>query len=121
MEHGVQALAIDELHGVVVDIFVYTHTEDRDDVGVVQQCGGPGLAAKAFRAWGSWQRARVQDLEGHEPPKLVVLGLVDDAHAAAAQLAQDLVPRQHERRGPFGQGRDRGVSQFDSRSGLTES
>jgi hypothetical protein len=41
------------------------------------------------------------------PAEALLHGLVDDAHAAAAQLAQDFVPRQHGRRGPFGQGRHR--------------
>ena len=43
-EHDVQALALDVLHGVVVDPLVLAHDEDRDDVGVVQEGGGLGLA-----------------------------------------------------------------------------
>jgi hypothetical protein len=36
-----------------------------------------------------------QKLEGHLAPKARILGLIDDAHAAAAQLFQDAIVRDH--------------------------
>ena len=102
-----QGVPLDEFHDQERLALVFLQGVNGADVRVVQGRGGPGLAAKAIQGLGVLAARAVQDLEGHQPPQLVVLGLVDDAHAAAAQLAQDFVPRQHGRRGPFGQGRDR--------------
>src|SRR3712207_7421155 len=40
---GVEPLAVDELHHVVVDAVLLPHAEDGHDVGVVQPRGGAGL------------------------------------------------------------------------------
>ena len=85
---------------------MHTHPEDRNDVGVVQERGGPGLALESDQLDRSHLPSVGQDLERHVPAQALLLGLVHDAHAAPANLAQDFVPRQHEPRGPFGQVRD---------------
>jgi hypothetical protein len=57
---------------------------------VVQPGRGPGLALEAEPLPGV-ERAARQDLEGHAPAEGNLFRLVDDAHAAAADLAQDAV------------------------------
>ena len=81
--------AVDELHGVVVDAALAADRVDRDDVGVVQMRGRLGLDAEPGdlpRVDGGGER---EDLQGHPTAQRVLLGLVDDAHAAAAELADD--------------------------------
>ena len=50
----------------------------------------PGLAAEALQAAGVEQSMPGQHLDGHAPVQGDLLGLVDDAHAAAAQLPENL-------------------------------
>jgi hypothetical protein len=63
------------------------------NVGMIQRRGGAGLAAEAL------QRRRIasqivgQELESDEAAQARVLGLVDHAHATAADLFQDAVVR----------------------------
>ena len=87
----VEPLALDQLHGVEGKVALPPHLEDRNDIGVVQPRRGPGLAAESLAdrpvaedllpAAASVPRAGPADL----------LGLVHDAHAAAADLAEDPV------------------------------
>ena len=63
--------------------------EDRHDVGVVQVGRGAGLAVEAADLLGVEQGRRAQDLQRHATAERLLLGLVDDAHAAAADLAED--------------------------------
>ena len=61
------------------------------DVGMVQRRGSAGFSAEAL------QRLRIagnvvgQELQGDKAAQAGVLGLVDDAHAAAAELVNDSV------------------------------
>ena len=89
-EHGVQALALDVLHGVVVHPLVLAHAEDRDDVGVVQQGGGPGLAL--------------------EPDQLDRSRGADAATAPSGPRAGPGSPARPRRRSPCRRGRSRGGS-----------
>jgi hypothetical protein len=65
--------------------------EDAGDPGVLEPARDLGFeleaAHEAFR-----RGARTHDLEGHDPPRTPLLGLVDDAHALFADLPEDLVP-----------------------------
>ena len=62
---------------------------DLHDVGVLQPGDGLGLGAEAGQLLPSPACAAGQDhLEGDEAVEPDLPGLVDDAHAAAAQLAQ---------------------------------
>ncbi len=87
--HLGQGLAVEQLHHDEVLLLVLLDRVDRADAGVVERRGGARLALEPL------ERARVprhlgaQELERHAPPELRVLGLVDDAHAAAAELADD--------------------------------
>jgi hypothetical protein len=62
-----------------------------DDVGVLQAGGRLDLAAEALPLLGAGVRAAQDHLERHRPVQVEVPGQPDDAHAAAAQLAQDRV------------------------------
>ena len=66
--------------------------EDGDDVGVVEAGGGLGLVQKALEAGASRAHgAGVEHLEGDGAVEVDVDGLVDDAHAAGAEFADDAV------------------------------
>jgi len=77
----------DELGGRVVD---------SRDVRVVEARGGQRLAREAA-AQVPVGGGRAQHLERHEPAELHVLGLVDHAHPAAADLADHAVAPADER------------------------
>jgi hypothetical protein len=103
----VEPLALDELHDVIVQPVGLADAEDRHDVRVVQPRRRLGLAAEAPQALLVQQGGAGQDLEGHVPAEGRLLRLVDDAHAAAAHLAQDAVVAQppQRRHGRCGRGR----------------
>ena len=93
-KHGVQALALDVLHGVVVHAVVLADAEDRHDVGVVEHGRGAGLALEPLELARVAQAVLRQDLERHVPAQALLHRLVDDAHAAAGDLPQDAVVAQ---------------------------
>ena len=100
LQDGVEAHAGDELHHVVVMAVVPPHAEDRDDVGVVQPRRRPRLPLEPQHLLGVGQGRVGEDLQGHAPAERLLLGLVDHAHAAAADLAEDAVVAQPlQRRG----------------------
>ncbi len=88
---GGQALAVDELHGVIMDPFVAAHAEDRDDMRVVKLGGRLGLNLEPLALFGIDGGRERKDLEGHAPAERELLGLVDDTHPAASDLTQDVV------------------------------
>ena len=65
--------------------------KDGGDVRMMQRSGRSGLSVKAFSIFLGGQSGRRKNLDSHRPVKLRVLGFVDDAHAAAAEFACDLV------------------------------
>ena len=100
--HRERTALVDEL-GQVVALNVL-HREDEaladprrrvggDDVAVIELRRGADLTEKPLQHALAVQEVRTDDLENflaaHEP----VLGQVDDAHAAASQLAEDFVIR----------------------------
>src|SRR5262249_38148105 len=91
MQDTVEPLSGDELHGVVMDTVAFAGTEDRDDVGMVQSTGRPCLALKPPQVAGAAQRPAREDLEGNVPAQRFLDGLVDDAHAATAQFAEQAI------------------------------
>ena len=83
-----QRLALEQLHRDEGPAAVVADFVDGADVRVVQRRGGARFALE------SRQRLRVarplvgQELQGHRPVQARVLGPVDDAHAATAELLQ---------------------------------
>jgi hypothetical protein len=94
---------------------VLTDAVDGHDVGVVQLGGRPGLAMEAADLILAASGPRGEHLQGDLPAEALLLGLVDDPHAAAADLAEDPIVSQAVRglfRGvamPGGDGRLAGV------------
>ena len=84
-----QALAFDELHGVVVDAAFDADGVDRDDVRVVERGGGAGFVLEAGELLLVEHRGEGQHFQGDAAAERDLLGFVDDAHAAAADLAED--------------------------------
>jgi hypothetical protein len=87
----IQRLPLNELHGVITGVAVLADVKNRYDVGVVQLGGGPRLAAEALQGVTVTGDTGREQLESHAPAQRHLLGLVDDAHAASGNLAQDAV------------------------------
>ena len=73
---------------------MFADAEDRHDVGVVQLRRRLRLALEATPRPGVLPELLGQDLEGDVPAERDLLRLVDDAHAAVADLADDAVVAQ---------------------------
>ena len=86
-----EVAALDELHAEVALAVVLADLVDRDDAGVVEQRDGLGLVLEPAQLGVVGQDAGLDHLEGDGPVEADLAGLVDDAHAAAAQLLLDLV------------------------------
>ena len=82
---------MDELHGVVVHPLVLADAEHGHDIGVMQVGRHLGFAGEAVLVLRVEQHLLGQHLERHPAPQRLLLGLVDDAHAAAADFADDVV------------------------------
>jgi len=93
------------MHRVEADAVLFAVVEDRHDVGVVQLRRRPGLGLKAPHVVPVGTEPRVHDLERHLVLERLVLGFVDDAHAAAAQLAEERVVAQPSRAAAAGSSR----------------
>jgi hypothetical protein len=68
-----------------------THLVDLHDVGVLQPGNGLGLGAEACQVVRPCVAPRQDHLEGDQAVGQDLPSLVDDAHAAPAQLPQDFV------------------------------
>ena len=64
---------------------------DGADVGMVQRGSGARLALKAAEGLRVARDVVREELQRHETMEADVLGLVDDAHPAGAQLLEDAV------------------------------
>ena len=91
VEHLIQATAGDELHGEVGYAVVLGEAVHGDDVRVLKPRRGTGLALEPEALVGRPERLRREELQRHVAAERDLLGLVDDAHAAAAQLAEDAI------------------------------
>jgi hypothetical protein len=85
---GAQGLALDVLHGEVDLAVVLADLVDLDDVGVGQAGEGLGLAAAAGADVGV-VAAGEDEFDCDLAVELLVVGGVDDAHAAGADAAED--------------------------------
>ena len=64
-----------------------------DHVGMAELGRRANFTQEAFDGAGTIEQRLVDDFEDFEPVHELVLGQVDDAHAAAAQFAEDLILR----------------------------
>jgi len=71
----------------------HDETVDADDVGVIQRRGRLGLLDESPFPLGIGDFLRRQHLDGDESIEMRVTGLVDDTHAAFAELLEDAVVR----------------------------
>ena len=86
-----QVEALDVLHGQDEALAEAEGRVGGDDVGVVELGRGADLAEEAVEHAAAVDEVAADDLEHLLAAHERVLGQVDDAHAAAAQLAEDLV------------------------------
>ncbi len=92
LDLAAQGLAVVAGHGEVEPaVLGLAHLEDRAEVGVVERRGRPRLLQEAGLGHRVARQLRRQELERHRAAEPGVLGLVDHAHAAAAQELQDAV------------------------------
>ncbi len=84
-ELGAQRFAVDERHGVKEELAGLASGQNGYDVRVLQLRGELDLAAESLHAQGCRQVGR-QHLDDHLTTERSLLGLVDAAHAAGAEL-----------------------------------
>ncbi len=103
-----QALAFDIGHGDEGPVLGLVEVVDRADVGMVQGRGRFSLLPEPVPDLANVGQLRRQELQGHRPLEPGVLGLVDDPHAAPAELLRDSVfagddgPGPHDLNGCYG-------------------
>ena len=86
-----QRLPVEQLHDDERLPVVLADVVDRADVRMVQRRGGAGLALEALQRLPGRGELGRQELERDLAAQPRVLGLVDDAHAAAADPVEDAV------------------------------
>jgi hypothetical protein len=92
LEHGGERLALHELHGEVDGaVFRLAEVVDRADVGVIDPAGVGGLAIETGNGLRIVAHPGAHHLDGALPPHLDVLGEIDRAHPAFAQLFRDVI------------------------------
>jgi hypothetical protein len=80
----------DELHHEVVPAVVLAEGVDGDDTRVLQLASRLGLGPEPLYLGVARQGAGSKDLQGDDPVRALLPGPVDDTHAAAADLAEQL-------------------------------
>jgi len=87
--HVVEAVAVDELHDDVgLGVFLAVAV-DLDDVGVVDGGEGAGFLQELLDEGAVLAEGLLGHLEGDGAAEGLVIGAVDGAHAALAELLQD--------------------------------
>jgi hypothetical protein len=86
-----EGLALEPLHADEGLALVLADVVDGADVRVVEGGSGPGLALESLPGLAVGEQAFREELEGDAAPEPRVLGLVDDAHASAAELPEHAV------------------------------
>ena len=86
-----QVLALDELHRVVVDPLVLADRVDLDHVGVNHVGSGFRLADEPLDVFLVLGQALGKHLQDDSAVQGLLQGIVDDPHAALAELAENLV------------------------------
>jgi hypothetical protein len=91
LEHLHAGRAIDVFHREEMDVVLGADVMHLDDVLMVELAGGAGFADELIDPLALLAVFRAEDLEGHLAGHGTLLGLVDDAHAAFAELLMELV------------------------------
>ena len=86
-----ELLAFDQLGDDVADFVVDADVVDREDVGMIESAGGPGLFEQSLAAGGIVGDLVAQDLERDFPSQARIPCAVDLAHAAGVERPDDLV------------------------------
>ncbi len=86
-----QTAAVDELEGEEGQAVLLADLVDLHDVGMLQAGHRLGLGLEAGQGVGAGVVGGEHHFEGDHTAQAGVAGLVDDAHAAAPQLTEDLV------------------------------
>ena len=86
-----EALALDEAHREIMLALVLADLVDRHDARMVEVGGGLGLGVEPLDVGLVGELAGEDHLERDRPVEAHLPGLEDDAHAAAGDLADDLV------------------------------
>src|SRR5579859_4413485 len=89
----VERLAFEQLHGDEALAIRFADVIEGTDVGMVQGGGGAGLALKALERLRIARKIFRKKFERDVAAQASVLGLVNDAHAACAQLGENAVVR----------------------------
>ena len=92
-EHLVEREAFEQLHREEVLVLLLTGVEERDDVAVVQSRGRARLAQEEAHGGRVVAQVLGQPLQRDDTTEALVARPHHDAHAAAADLAEDLVAR----------------------------
>ncbi len=93
LDQAGEVLALDVFHGEGQQFAQLHGAVGGHDVGMAELGRRADFAQEALDRAGTIEQRLVDDLEDFEAVHELVLGQVDDAHAAAAQLAEDLVLR----------------------------
>ena len=88
---GRQRLAVQQLHHEVGGAVHVAHVKEGAHARVREARDGPGFAIETIARLVRDRHVGSEDLDGHEAVEPGVAGLVDLAHAAAAEWRQDLV------------------------------
>ena len=84
-------MALDELHGVVADVSLTPDLEHRHDVGMVQPSRSACFTAESLEDLAIVRDVSRQHLECDPAAQGHLIGLVNDAHSAVADLPDDAV------------------------------
>ena len=97
-----EALSFDETHRKVVLALVLSDLDDRHDSGMVKVGGGLGLSVETYDVGLVGKLSGEDHLERNGAVEPHLPGLEHDAHAAASDLADDLVIAEVANAGGFG-------------------
>ncbi len=102
--------SLDELHAEVLLTLMLADFINRDDARVIEQSHRLGLVLKSPKLGVIGQDAGPDHLESDRPVEGKLAGLVNDAHAAAAQFSAQLIVAKVAELGSHGQGEGVAVS-----------
>ncbi len=106
-QHAGQGPTLHQRHGEVGPAVALAGVVDGDDVGMVEEGGGADFRLEAGKVFRRGELAAQDHLQGDGALEAAVPGPVDDAHAAAAQLFQEVIVAEgsrERRRGGCGRG-----------------